>query len=241
MAIFARSIKLRKNRLGMRRKVLSTADAVAFVEHQRHAGKEVVFTNGVFDLLHPGHIRYLQDARREGDALDRRGQLRSIGAGHKGPDAADQSRSRTRRGGRGARVRRRRRGVRRRRSPPNHQPTAARRAGQRCGLGPDAIIGRDIVEARGGRVVRIPIAEGYSTTAIIERSIQSGLTVWQSNAHGKYQMRHAQACRCRPPRLAQPSGAAEDRRCADGDGFVCRRMCAGCRPLLRHSTLPCKR
>ena len=31
--------------------------------------KDVVFTNGVFDLLHPGHVRYLQDARREGDAL----------------------------------------------------------------------------------------------------------------------------------------------------------------------------
>ena len=53
----------------MRKKVLSLAEAVAFVEHLRHTGKEVVFTNGVFDLLHPGHVRYLQDARREGDAL----------------------------------------------------------------------------------------------------------------------------------------------------------------------------
>src|SRR5688572_4579211 len=53
----------------MRKKVLSTAEAVAFVEHLRHTGKDVVFTNGVFDLLHPGHVRYLQDARREGDAL----------------------------------------------------------------------------------------------------------------------------------------------------------------------------
>ena len=51
------------------RKVLSLAEAVAFVEHLRHTGREVVFTNGVFDLLHPGHVRYLQDARREGDAL----------------------------------------------------------------------------------------------------------------------------------------------------------------------------
>jgi D-beta-D-heptose 7-phosphate kinase/D-beta-D-heptose 1-phosphate adenosyltransferase len=33
----------------------------------------------------------------------------------------------------------------------------------------DAIIGRDTVEARGGRVVRIPIAEGYSTSAIIAK------------------------------------------------------------------------
>ena len=33
----------------------------------------------------------------------------------------------------------------------------------------DAIIGREIVEARGGRVVRIPLAEGYSTSAIIDK------------------------------------------------------------------------
>ena len=35
--------------------------------------------------------------------------------------------------------------------------------------GPDAIVGRDVVEARGGKVVRIPLAEGYSTTQLIER------------------------------------------------------------------------
>jgi rfaE bifunctional protein nucleotidyltransferase chain/domain len=33
----------------------------------------------------------------------------------------------------------------------------------------DAIVGRDVVEARGGKVVRIPLAQGYSTTSIIER------------------------------------------------------------------------
>jgi bifunctional ADP-heptose synthase (sugar kinase/adenylyltransferase) len=35
--------------------------------------------------------------------------------------------------------------------------------------GDNAIVGRDVVEARGGKVVRIPIAEGYSTTSILER------------------------------------------------------------------------
>jgi len=38
----------------------------------------------------------------------------------------------------------------------------------------DAIVGRDTVEARGGQVVRIPVEEGYSTTAIIERVRQGG-------------------------------------------------------------------
>ena len=52
-----------------RKKMLSLSEAVAWVEHQRHDGIKIVFTNGVFDILHPGHIRYLQEARREGDAL----------------------------------------------------------------------------------------------------------------------------------------------------------------------------
>ena len=50
-------------------RVGSLADAVRFVEGQRAAGRRVVFTNGVFDLLHPGHVRYLQDARALGDVL----------------------------------------------------------------------------------------------------------------------------------------------------------------------------
>ena len=51
------------------KKVLALPEAVAWVDHLRHEGKTIVFTNGVFDILHPGHVRYLQDARREGDAL----------------------------------------------------------------------------------------------------------------------------------------------------------------------------
>src|SRR5437667_5805480 len=50
-------------------KILTLEKAVALVEHLRHEGRTVVFTNGVFDILHPGHVRYLQDARGEGDAL----------------------------------------------------------------------------------------------------------------------------------------------------------------------------
>lgn len=43
--------------------------AVAWREQQRAAGRRVVLTNGVFDLLHTGHLFYLQQARRLGDAL----------------------------------------------------------------------------------------------------------------------------------------------------------------------------
>ncbi len=45
------------------------AAAVAWREQQRQAGRRVVLTNGVFDLLHTGHLYYLQKARALGDAL----------------------------------------------------------------------------------------------------------------------------------------------------------------------------
>src|SRR4030065_60690 len=49
--------------------MLSIDEAQAFVAHARERGRRVVFTNGVFDLLHPGHVRYLREARALGDAL----------------------------------------------------------------------------------------------------------------------------------------------------------------------------
>ena len=151
------------------RKVLSIAEAVAWVAQCRRSRKHVVFTNGVFDLLHPGHVRYLQDARRQGDALivgvnsDR--SVREI----KAPDR-----------------------------PINpEQERAEVLAGLACvdavvvfdednpqqiidRLQPDvlvkgadwaadAIVGRESLEARGGRAMRIPLPEGYSSSAIIRK------------------------------------------------------------------------
>ena len=49
--------------------MFTDADALELVARLRAAGKTVVFTNGVFDLLHPGHLRYLKRARQLGDAL----------------------------------------------------------------------------------------------------------------------------------------------------------------------------
>ena len=49
--------------------VLGVAELSALVARARSQGQVVVFTNGVFDLLHPGHLRYLQAARRHGDLL----------------------------------------------------------------------------------------------------------------------------------------------------------------------------
>jgi len=54
---------------GHREKILSVADAAAWAAGCRAQGKRVVFTNGCFDLLHVGHVQYLEDSRRLGDAL----------------------------------------------------------------------------------------------------------------------------------------------------------------------------
>lgn len=48
---------------------MTFAEAAAFVAAAKAAGKRVVFTNGVFDVLHVGHVRYLEEARALGDAL----------------------------------------------------------------------------------------------------------------------------------------------------------------------------
>ena len=49
--------------------ILSLDELRQMREELRRAGRRVVFTNGCFDLLHPGHVRYLQQARAIGDAL----------------------------------------------------------------------------------------------------------------------------------------------------------------------------
>lgn len=49
--------------------ILSLSDAVVLRNTYRDAGRRVVFTNGHFDLLHAGHVTYLQAARKLGDAL----------------------------------------------------------------------------------------------------------------------------------------------------------------------------
>jgi D-glycero-beta-D-manno-heptose 1-phosphate adenylyltransferase len=150
-------------------KVLSPPEAERFVERLRAAGKTVVFTNGVFDLLHPGHIRYLTDARREGDALvvainsDR--SVRAI-KGPSRPLTPEYERAEVL-----AAVRCVDAVVMFDEDDPRQiirrlEPDVLVKGADWAA---DAILGRDTVEARGGRVVRIPLATGYSTSAIIEK------------------------------------------------------------------------
>ena len=150
---------------------LSSADeAAAFAARVHARGGTVVFTNGVFDLLHPGHVRYLADARALGDALIVAvNSDRSVRA-NKGParpinpegeraelllalecvDAAvifDEDTPQA--------------------IVTRIQPDILVKGAD---WGPDSIVGRDIVEARGGRVVRLELEPGHSTTDLISRA-----------------------------------------------------------------------
>jgi rfaE bifunctional protein nucleotidyltransferase chain/domain len=153
---------------------VTIADAQALVERLRAAGRTVVFTNGVFDLLHRGHLRYLQQARALGGGLIvGLNSDRSVRA-NKGP-----SRPVTPEAERAeilealACVD----GVVVFDQDPPHDLIAALQPDvlvKGADWGQDAIVGRAIVEARGGRVVRMPLEAGQSTTAIIEKIKAAG-------------------------------------------------------------------
>ena len=149
--------------------VFEEAQVVSFVARLRAAHKTIVFTNGVFDLVHLGHVRYLQQARALGDAM-------IVGINSDRSVRANKGNSRPV-------------------TPEDERAevidalacvdlaaifdddTPYRLIGaiqpdivvKGADWADDAIVGRDIVEARGGRVVRIPIEAGHSTTGIIEK------------------------------------------------------------------------
>jgi len=135
-------------------------------------GRRVVFTNGCFDLIHPGHIRYLQEARRLGDALivalnsDR--SVREL-KGEKRPILDQNERAEvvaalgcvdyvtifdepTPREIIAALL-----------------PDVLVKGGD---WGIDQIVGRQEVEACGGEVLSLPFIEGCSTTDLIERIVR---------------------------------------------------------------------
>ena len=149
---------------------MNTSEAIAFVQRARSQGKTIVFTNGVFDILHPGHVRYLRDARALGDHLIVGvNSDRSVKALGKAPDRPinsehDRAEVLSALASVDAVV------VFDEETP--HEIISAIQPDvlvKGADWGENAIVGRDVVEARGGRVVRIPLAEGYSTTQIIGR------------------------------------------------------------------------
>ncbi len=153
----------------MRKKILSREELTTERARLRGAGKKLVFTNGVFDILHVGHVRYLQAARALGDAL-----VVAINSDASAREIKGAGRPLT-----------------------NQNDRAEILAALECvdyvtlfdELSPRALIaellpdvlvkggdytldqihGREEVEAAGGRVVSLPFVEGFSTTDIIQR------------------------------------------------------------------------
>jgi D-glycero-beta-D-manno-heptose 1-phosphate adenylyltransferase len=152
----------------------SPESAAALAARVQRDGGTVVFTNGVFDLLHPGHVRYLQASRRLGHALIVGvNSDRSVRA-NKGPARPI--------------------------NPERERAEVLSALGcvdlavvfdedtpyalitrvqpdvlvKGADWGADNIVGRDVVEGRGGRVVRMELAEGFSTTRLIERTKSRG-------------------------------------------------------------------
>ncbi|HEX7086894.1 MAG TPA: D-glycero-beta-D-manno-heptose 1-phosphate adenylyltransferase [Vicinamibacterales bacterium] len=150
--------------------VVSLDAAVRLVGAWRAQGRTIVFTNGVYDLLHPGHVRYLQAARALGDALIVAvNSDRSVRA-NKGPERPINPEAER------AEVVAALAAVDAvvvfDEDTPHHmisriQPDVLVKGAD---WPADQIVGRDIVEARGGRVVLMPVEEGFSTTALIERA-----------------------------------------------------------------------
>ena len=144
--------------------------AAEFARHVQRRGGVVVFTNGVFDLLHPGHVRYLTEARRLGDVLIVGiNSDRSVRA-NKGPERPinrAEERSELLLGLACVDAA----AVFDEDTPlsiiTQIQPDILVKGAD---WGPNNIVGRDVVEARGGRVVRVDLAEGFSTTNLIKKT-----------------------------------------------------------------------
>jgi D-beta-D-heptose 7-phosphate kinase/D-beta-D-heptose 1-phosphate adenosyltransferase len=147
----------------------SLADGIALVARLRGEGRSVVFTNGVYDLLHPGHVRYLQAARALGDALivgvnSDRSVRANKGANRPLNPEAERAEVIAALAAVEAAI------VFDEDTPQaiisRLQPDVLVKGAD---WAEDAIVGRDIVEARGGRVVRMPIEPGFSTTGLLGR------------------------------------------------------------------------
>ena len=155
-------------------KILSPEQMLRERERLRAAGKRLVFTNGVFDLLHVGHVRYLSQARALGEAL-----LVAINSDQtvrdlKGPDRPifDQAER--------AEILAALRfvdyvtvfdDVSPRSLIAQLLPDVLVKGGD---YQLDQIHGREEVEAAGGKVISLPFVEGASTTQVIERMKKCG-------------------------------------------------------------------
>ena len=161
--------------------ILTLDEAILRFGREKRSGRCIVFTNGCFDLLHPGHIGSLEQARALGDAL-------IVGLN------SDASVRKLKGAGRPVLPERERAEILAalecvdavvifddltpREVIARLLPDILVKGGDWPG---DQIVGREEVEAAGGRVVSVPVVPGYSTTEIL-RKIREGRPAYRVEA-----------------------------------------------------------
>ena len=154
----------------MQAKVTTRPALIKTLSTLREQGKRIVFTNGCFDLMHVGHTRYLQAARDLGDVLvvgvNTDASIRGLNKGAGRPIVPESQRAEVLAAlacvdyvilfdepdpGR---------------LIADLQPDVLVKGGDWT---PDRIVGRELVEARGGIVKAIPLVPGVSTTTLVEK------------------------------------------------------------------------
>ena len=156
----------------MLKKIKTTGEMLPLLAILRATGKKIVFTNGCFDIIHTGHTRYLATAKSLGDilvvAVNSDASVRKI-KGDKRPINSEAERMETLAALESVDF------VTVFNEPDPYlviseiQPDVLVKGGD---WPIEKIIGRDVVEARGGRVVNVPYVEGASTTGIIEKIVE---------------------------------------------------------------------
>jgi len=155
-------------------KIVSQEELVQLAAREKRAGRRVVFTNGCFDLIHPGHVRCLADARALGEILVVAINSDRSVRGNKGPErplVGERDRAEV---------------LAALASvdyvtifdEPTPRELISRVLPSVLVKGADwpleQVAGREEVEAAGGRVVSIPLAPGYSTTNLVQRIRNAG-------------------------------------------------------------------
>src|SRR6202051_713390 len=155
-------------------KIVSQDELILHIAREKRNGRRVVFTNGCFDLIHPGHVRCLADARALGDVLVVAINSDRSVRGNKGPErplVAERDRAE----------------VLAALASVDYvtifdEPTPRELIAhvlpsvlvKGADWAPDQLAGREEVEAAGGRVVSIPLAPGYSTTNLVQKIRNAG-------------------------------------------------------------------
>ena len=154
----------------MHTKITTRQELASGLDERRRQGHRIVFTNGCFDLMHIGHTRYLQAARDLGEALvvgvNSDESVRALNKGTDRPIVPDTQRAEVLAAlacvdyvvifsepDPGALI-------------AALQPDILVKGGD---WSVDRIVGRETVEARGGRVQTIPLVPGVSTTTLVQR------------------------------------------------------------------------